>query len=70
MDPVNDSALLGWPVPDSRKQMEWFLGFTNFYCHFIRNYSSVVAPLTALTSGKRQFLWLPGAIAAFWTLKE
>lgn len=70
MDPVKDSAVLGWPVPDSRKQLEWFLGFTNFYCHFIKNYSSVVASLTALTSGKRQFLWSPGAIAAFWTLKE
>lgn len=25
-----------WPVPDTRKELQCFLGFTNFYCCFIR----------------------------------
>lgn len=39
------------------KQLQRFLGFANFYCRFIHNYSSITAPLTALTSSKVPFLW-------------
>lgn len=70
MDPANVSAVLDWPVPDSRKQLQQFLGFASFYSCLIRNYSSVAAPLTALTSVKKPFLWSPEANAAFRTLKE
>lgn len=53
MNPAKISAVLNWPVPNSKKQLQWFLGFANFCRRFIRNYSSVAAPLTALTSVKR-----------------
>lgn len=66
MDPTKVSVVLNWPIPDSRKQLQWFLGFANFYRCFVRNYSSVAAPLTALTSVKKNFLWLPEADATFW----
>ncbi|KAK3532605.1 hypothetical protein QTP86_026218 [Hemibagrus guttatus] len=32
--------------------LQWFLGFTNFYKRFIRNYSSIANPLTFLLQGK------------------
>ena len=41
------------------------MGFANFYRRFIRNYSSIAAPLTRLTSTKVRFTWNPEAEAAF-----
>lgn len=56
-DPVKVLAVLDWPQPDSRRQLQRFLGFANFYRRFICNYSSVVVTLTELTSSKRAFTW-------------
>lgn len=69
-DPDKLSAVSNWPVPSSVKQLQRFLGFANFYRRFIRNYSSLVAPLTHLTSPKTPFVWAPEAEAAFHTLKQ
>jgi len=38
-----------WPEPKNVKDIQSFLGFTNFYRHFIFNYSDIVIPLTRLT---------------------
>ena len=38
-----------WPEPRKVKDIQSFLGFANFYCHFIFNYSDIVVPLTWLT---------------------
>lgn len=70
MDPVKVSPVKQWPQPETRKQMQWFLGFTNFYCSFIRNYSQIAAPLTVLTSTTRAFVWTPEASSAFLDLKK
>lgn len=70
MDPGKLSAVLDWPVPVSRKQLQSFLGFANFYRRFIRDYSKVAAPLTALTSTARPFLWTEEAERAFKDLKS
>lgn len=70
MDPAKISAVLNWPVPDSRKQLQQFLGFANFYHPFLQNYSSVAAPLTVLINMKRPFRWTPEANIAFQALKE
>lgn len=70
MDPAKVSAVTSWPVPENRKQLQRFLGFANFYRRFIHNYSSVAAPLTALTSSKVPFKRSLPAAAAFQTLKD
>lgn len=31
MDPEKVSAVCDWPVPENHKQLQWFLGFANFY---------------------------------------
>uniref|UniRef100_A0A3P8R7J1 Gypsy retrotransposon integrase-like protein 1 n=1 Tax=Astatotilapia calliptera TaxID=8154 RepID=A0A3P8R7J1_ASTCA len=69
-DPVKIKAILEWPVPETRKKLQSFLGFANFYRRFIRNYSQVAAPLTQLTSPKVSFTWSPEAHAAFAKLKR
>ncbi len=49
MDPAKTQAVRDWPRPTSAKQVQRFLGFSNFYRSFIRNFSAIAAPLTALT---------------------
>ncbi len=63
MDPDKVKAVVSWPTPDSRKALQRFLGFANFYCRFIRNFSQLAAPLTALTSTKTAFRWSNAAEA-------
>ncbi len=65
MDPDRVKAVVNWPTPDSRKALLRFLGFANFYRRFIRNFSQLAAPLTALTSTKMTFRWSNAAEAAF-----
>jgi hypothetical protein len=42
-------AIIDWPEPQKVKDIQSFLGFTNFYCRFIYNYLDIVVPLTRLT---------------------
>ena len=44
-----------WPEPKKIKDIQFFLGFANFYCWFIFNYSDIVIPLTHLTW--KDILW-------------
>ena len=70
MDPAKVSAVADWPTPDSRKKVQQFLGFANFYRRFIRGFSAIAAPLHALTSPQVQFHWSPEADDAFNQLKR
>jgi hypothetical protein len=44
LDTIND-----WPFPISIKELQRFLGFTNFYQRFIPNFSRAAQPMTKLT---------------------
>ncbi|XP_073673452.1 alpha-2-macroglobulin-like protein 1 [Garra rufa] len=70
VDPAKVQAVVDWPTPDSRKALQRFLGFANFYRRFVRNYSQLAAPLTALTSPRTTFRWSDAAEAAFTKLKS
>ncbi|XP_059358653.1 uncharacterized protein LOC132097006 [Carassius carassius] len=70
MDPDKVKAVIDWPSPDSRKALQRFLGFANCYRRFIRNFSQLVAPLTALTSPRTTFRWSDTAEAVFAKLKS
>ncbi len=56
MDPVKIAGIAKWPVPTKKQQLQSFLGFTNFYRHFIKGYSKVVKPMTQLT-GNDPWKW-------------
>uniref|UniRef100_A0A8C7WW06 Gypsy retrotransposon integrase-like protein 1 n=1 Tax=Oryzias sinensis TaxID=183150 RepID=A0A8C7WW06_9TELE len=68
-DPAKLEAVAQWEPPTTRKKLQQFLGFANFYRRFIRSYSSIAAPLTQLTSVSKPFIWTPQAQEAFDTLK-
>ncbi|KAL0172696.1 hypothetical protein M9458_033007, partial [Cirrhinus mrigala] len=71
MDQGKVSAIQEWPQPLTVKELQRFLGFSNFYRRFIKNYSSVTAPLTSLLRGKpKALIWNPAAHEAFQRLKE
>jgi len=63
MDSSKVSTVVDWPTHKHLKDVQSFLGFANFYLRFIRGYSDVVAPLTALTKKKQgkhvPFVWDP-----------
>ena len=70
MDQEKVRAVADWQVPTSRKEVQRFLGFANFYRKFIRNFSSIAAPSHVLTSPKTLFQWNTRADAAYSTLKR
>lgn len=69
-DPAKIETVSNWEIPNSRKKLQQFLGFVNFYRRFIRNYSAIAAPLTQLTSISEPFIWNIKADSAFKKLKE
>lgn len=48
MDQEKVKAVTMWPTPASIKDIHRCIGFANFYRRFIRGFSSIMTPLTAL----------------------
>jgi hypothetical protein len=70
MSQVKVEAILHWPTPKSLKEVQSFLGLTNFYRRFISNYSKIAKPLTDMTKKDHVFLWSSSAQEAFDHLKR
>ncbi len=71
MDEGKVDAIQTWPVPSTIKELQRFLGFSNFYRRFIQNYSTITSPLTSLLQNKPKSLsWTPAANEAFENLKD
>ncbi|KAL5482963.1 hypothetical protein ACEPAI_9558 [Sanghuangporus weigelae] len=51
MDPKKTVAVQEWPVPKNVHKLQQFLGLGNWLRRFVKDYSSVVKPLTSLTAG-------------------
>lgn len=69
MDPVKVEAVRNWLTPQNKCEVQQFLGFTNFYRHFILGFAQVAKPLTELT-GKEEWHWGNDQEEAFSKLKE
>ena len=72
MHPDKVVAVLKWPVPQSVKEVQRFLGFAYFYRRFIQNFGAIAAPIIALTKKERssRFSWSSEADKAFGELKK
>src|SRR5882757_4856274 len=69
MSPEKVKTMCDWPTPWKVKDIQSFLGFANFYRHFIYNYSDIVVPLTHLTRKDTPWTWSDKCQEAFNSLK-
>lgn len=65
--PVNAKveAVLSYPTPTTRRELRRFLGLAGYYRCFCKNFSMLVAPLTALCSPSVPFVWTDECVSAF-----
>ena len=59
-----------WATPRKVKDVQEFLGFANFYRRFIKDFTKLAVPLTALTKKDEPWLWTPRCQKAFTLLKN
>jgi hypothetical protein len=69
MDPVKLKAIQEWPWPQSVKEIQKFLGFCNFYQHFVRDYSHMARPLFNLTHKECPWVWTDDCKTTFCSLQ-
>ena len=48
MEEERINAVKKWPEPQSVRDIQVFIGFANFYRRFIKGFSRIAAPLTAM----------------------
>lgn len=66
---VKVKAISEFPPPSTRKELRRFLGLVGYYRRYCKNFSSVVAPLTNLTSPSVQYVWTSECQTAFDNVK-
>jgi hypothetical protein len=69
MDPAKVKVVTEWPAPCNVSELQWFMGFANFYRRFINHFSGTARPLHDLTKAKSAFVWDKQCEAAFIALK-
>jgi transposase InsO family protein len=70
MDPVKIAGVAEWPTPKSKKEVQSFIGFTNFYRRFIADFSHHARALFDLTKKDAPFVWGTPEEDAFVKLKQ
>src|SRR5882724_11209143 len=70
MPPYKVQIIQDWPEPRKVKDIQSFLGFANFYCHFIYGYSKITVPLTCLTHKGTPWHFSDECQSAFEALKK
>jgi hypothetical protein len=63
-------AIHGWPIPKILSQVRSFLGLVGFYRHFVKDFSTIAAPLNKLTKKGVPFSWGTRQENAFNMLKD
>ena len=70
VDPGKISVVKNWTLPLTVKGVQSFLGFCNFYWHFIRDYGIIVKPLVNLTRTGIKYVWTQAYQDTFQKLKS
>jgi len=69
MDPVKVARVRDWPTPENQTDVQAFIGFVNFYCHLIQDFSTIARPLFDLTHSDKAWSWDTKKRKAFECLK-
>src|SRR5204862_5017536 len=70
MDPTNIKAIREWPAHMNIREVQSFLGFTNYYRRFVKNYSKILGPITRLLKKESKFEWGEDQRKAFQESKD
>src|SRR5882724_1885360 len=70
MSPYKVQIIKDWPEPWKVKDVQSFLGFANFYHHFIYRYSKITIPLRGLTHKGTPWHFSDECHSAFEALKK
>ena len=70
MDPIKITSITEWPTPTNKKEVQSFVGFTNFHRRFIKGFSHHTQALFDLTKKDVKFVWSPMQQDAFEKLKS
>jgi len=70
MAPYKVQIIQDWPEPQKVKDIQSFLGFANFYRHFIFRYSEITVPLMRLTHKGTPWHFTDECHSAFEALKK
>ena len=68
MDEDKVKAIREWPTPTSLFQVRSFHGLASFYRRFVKDFSTIVAPMTEVLKGKN-FEWNDKANSTFEEIK-
>ena len=69
MDPIKVAGVTKWPALTNQKEVQSFLGFTNFYHQFIEDFSHHACPLFDLNKADTKWNWGPEEQSTFDVLK-
>jgi len=50
-------GVLNWPVPRNVKEVQKFLGLTNYYRRFIKDFARIAVPLHMLVRKEQRWKW-------------
>jgi RNase H-like domain found in reverse transcriptase/Reverse transcriptase (RNA-dependent DNA polymerase) len=69
-DPTNISKIIGWPRPQTTKQVKQFVATGSYYRRFVKDFAKIARPLNELTKKGKEFQWSDECEKSFNMLKE
>ena len=65
VNPNKIKAIMSWKAQNNVKEVQSFLGLCNYYIRFVKDFSTIAAPLTDLIKNDKVLKWGREADASF-----